>query len=248
MTTLSIKTLADTNLRLTIDDRVYYFNPMTEEERREEADADAIFVLEAGELIQKHDPALSSGEAYELKNGIRLFQKPSSELWCSQSFKRHLEQRISEARAGKSRFPGEKEFYSSLAGKLHWLHPQHTIAGEGFTIRLLEFTQQPLFPARKSGLLIAIQEKNFLIASGAVCEADYTAAAVPTLELLVLDLDVPIGRVDALVDFIQFLKPGKLFFKTPGFRKKLFANLLEKLEALVPETEVIRQKHFQMTV
>jgi len=248
MTTLSLKVIPDGNLRMTIDDHVYYFNPMTEEEEREEADADAIFVLEAGELAHGNDPEQSSGEAYELKNGIKLFQKQSSEIWCSASFKRHLEQHIDDARAGKCRFPSQKAFYSSLVGKVHWLHPQHTLQREGCTIRLHEFTQRPLFPARKSGVLIAIEEKQFLVASGSACDSDYTTSAVPKLEMLILDLDVPMEQTDALAAFIQFLKPGKLFFKTQGFSKKLLARLLEKLEALAPETEVIRQKHFQMTL
>ncbi|HYO55730.1 hypothetical protein [Archangium sp.] len=248
MTALSIKLISDSNVRLTIDDHVYYVNPMTEEEKREEADADAIFVLEAGELAHKNDPTQSSGEGYELKNGIRLFQKPSSEIWCSQSFKRHIEQRIADARAGRCRSPGEKEFYSSLVGKVHWLHPHHVIVREGFTIRLLEFTQEPLFPAQKSGILITIQEKSFLIASGSACKADYTASAVPKLEMLILDLDAPEEQTDSLAAFIQFLKPGKIFFKGYVFRKKVLAALLEKLKELAPETEVIRQKHFRMTL
>ena len=248
MTALSIELISDSNVRLTIDDHVYYVNPMTEEEKREEADADAIFVLEDGELAHKNDPTLWSGEGYELKNGIRLFQKPSSEIWCSQSFKRHIEQRIADARAGRCRFPGEQEFYSSLVGKVHWLHPRHVIVRAGFTIRLLEFTQEPLFPAQKSGILITIQEKSFLIASSSACKADYTASAVPKLEMLILDFDVPKEQTDSLAAFIQFLKPGKIFFKGYVFRKKVLAALLEKLKALAPETEVIRQKHFRTTL
>lgn len=248
MPTLSITVIPDNNLRLTIDDHVYYFNPMTEDEEREKADADAIFVLEAGELAHKTHPAQSSGEAYELENGIRLVQKPSSEIWCSRSFKQHLEQRIDEARAGRSRFPGQKELYASLAGKLHWLHPQHVIAREGFTIRLLELTRKPLFPSQGAGILFTLGEKNVLVASGAACNADYTTSAVPGLELLILDPDVPKEQAAPLVAFIQFLKPRKLFLKPQGVRKKLHAELLEQLKARAPEIDVVRQKHFQMTL
>lgn len=248
MTTLAIHVGSDSNLRLTVDEHVYYFNPMTEEEEREQADADAIFILEAGELAHPIEPAQWSGEAYELKNGIKLFQKQSSELWCSQSFKRHLEQRIVDARAGSCRFPGEKEFYSSLAGKVHWLHPQHVIQREGFTFRLLEFTQQPLFPARKSGVLLTIKEKDFLIAYSAACASYDRSAAMPRLELLVLNLDGPTNQADCVAAFIQFLKPQKVFFRNQGFKKKLLTALLEKLEVLAPRTEVIRQKQFHMTL
>jgi len=248
MTTLSIHVSSDSNLRLTVDDHVYYFNPMTEEEEREEADADAIFVLETGELVHPIDPTQSSGEAYELKNGIKLFQKQSSEIWCSQAFKRHLEQRIADARAGRCRFPGEKEFYSSLAGKLHWLHPQHLIQREGFTFRLLEFTQQPLFPAQKSGVLLTIKDKDFLIAHSSACAAYDRTAAIPRLELLVLNLDAPADQADSVAAFIQFLNPQKLFLRDLGFKKKLLTALLGKLEVRAPRTEVIRQKHFHMTL
>jgi hypothetical protein len=245
---LSIKVIPDNNLRLTIDDHVYYFNPMTEDEELEEADADAIFVLEAGELAHKDNPAQSSGEGFELENGIRLFQKPSSEIWCSRSFKQHLEQRIADARAGRCRFPGQKEFYLSLAGKVHWLHPQHLIAREGFTIRLLEFTQKPLVPAQGAGILITIGEKNFLVASGAACHADYTTSAVPRLEMLILDPHGPKEQTAPLVAFIQFLNPRKLFLKPQGLRKKLHAELLEQLKARAPEVDVVSQKRFQMAI
>lgn len=248
MTTLSIKLIPDSNLRLTIDEHVSYFNPMTEEEEQEEADADAIFVLEAGELAHQTHPEQSSGEGYELENGLKLFQKQSSEIWCSQSFKRHIEQRISAAKAGKCKFPGQKEFYSSLAGKVHWFHPRHVIEREGFTISLLEFTQKPLFPAQRSGVLITIGEKKFLIASGSACEADYTTSTMPELELLILNLDVRLEQTASLAAFIQFLRPRKLFLKPHGFKKKLLAGLLEKLKALAPEIEVISQKQFQIHV
>jgi hypothetical protein len=248
MPTLFIKVIPDNNLRLTIDGHVYYFNPMTEEEAREEADADAIFVFEAGALAQKNNPAQSSGEGYELENGIRLFQKPSSEIWCSRTFKQYLEQRIDDARAGRCRFPGQKEFYSSLAGKLHWFHPQHVIAREGFTLCLLEFTQKPLFPAQGSGILITIGEKNFLVASGSACNADYTTSVVPRLEMLVLDPDVLKEQTASLVAFIQFLNPRRLFLRPHGSRKKLHAELLEQLKARAPEIDVVSQKHFQMTI
>jgi hypothetical protein len=248
MTKLSLQLLADSNLRLTVDEHVSYFNPMTEEEKREEADADAIFVLEAGALAHTIDPTQLSGEAYELEQGIRLFQKPSSEIWCSQSFKRHLEQRITDARAGRCKFPGQKEFYSSLEGKVHWLHPRHVIQREGFSIRLLEFSQEPLFPAQKSGILVTIQERCFLIANGSACQSDYRTSVVPRLEALILDLDVPKEQTEALAAFIQFLKPGKLIFKSLAFKAKTYAPLLGRIEALVPETEIIRQKHFQMTL
>ncbi|HEX8705810.1 MAG TPA: hypothetical protein VF815_43650 [Myxococcaceae bacterium] len=237
MTVLSIELIPDSNLRLTVNGHVYYFNPMTEDEKREQADADAIFILEAGE---------SSGESYELENGIRLFQKESSEIWCSQSFKRHLEQRIQDARAGRCRFPGEQEFYSSLAGKLHWLHPQHIIQQEGHTLRLHEFTPEPLFPAQKSGILITVNEKNVLIANGSASKTYSTDSAVPELELLILDLNGPMEKAGTLAAFVRFLKPGKLLLKTHGFRKKLLAELLEELKARAPETQVIRQKHLQL--
>jgi hypothetical protein len=248
MPALSIKVIPDNNLRLTLGGHVYYFNPMTEEEEREEADADAIFVLEAGELAQKNDPAQSSGEGYELENGIRLFQKPSSEIWCSRSFKQHLEQRIDEARAGRCRFPGQKEFYSSLAGKVHWFHPKHVIAREGFTLRLLEFTQKPLFPAQGSGILITAGEKNLLVASGAACTSDYTTSAVPSLEMLILDPHVPKEQTAPLLAFIQFLNPRKLFLKPHGLGKKLHAELLEQLKARAPQIDVVSQKHFQLAI
>jgi hypothetical protein len=248
MPTLSLQVISDNNVRLTIDGHVHYFNPMTEDEEREEADADTIFVLEAGALTPKNNPAQSSGEAYELENGIRRFLKPSSEIWCSRSFKQHLEQRIDDARAGGGGPPDQKAFYSRLAGKLHWLHPQHVIVREGFTLRLLELTQEPLFPARGSGVLITLGEKNLLVASGSACAAEYTTSAVPRLELLILDPDVPKEQATRLVAFIQFLNPRKLFLKPHGAGKKLHAELLEQLKARAPEIDVIRQKHFQMTV
>lgn len=248
MTTLTLQVVADSNLRMTIDGHVSYFNPMTEEEKREEADADDIFVLESGDLVHKFEPPQSSGEGYELENGIRLFQKPSSEIWCSPSFKRHLEQRMADAKAGRCKFPGQKEFYSSLAGKVHWLHPHHIIQREGFSIRLLEFSQKPLFPAQKSAILVTIQERCVLIANGSACQADYRASVVPPLEVLILDLDVPTEQTEALAAFIQFLKPGKLLFKSLAFQKKRLAALIARLEVLAPQTEIIRQKNFQMSL
>ncbi|GMT99142.1 hypothetical protein KH5H1_32610 [Corallococcus caeni] len=248
MPTASIKVIPDNNLRLEIDGQVYCFNPMTEEEVREEAEADTIFILEGGALTQKHDPAQLSGEAYELENGIKLLQKPSAEIWCSRSFKQHLEQRIDDARAGRCRFPGQKEFYSSLAGKIHWLHPQHMIVREGVTLRLLEFTQQPLFPAQKSGVLITVGEKNLLVANGSACNADYTTSAVPRLEMLILDADVPKEQATPLVDFIRFLSPRRLFLKPQSVRKKLHTELLEQLKSRAPEIEVVSQKKFQLSL
>ncbi|MFP2899835.1 hypothetical protein [Corallococcus sp. 4LFB] len=46
MPTASITVIPDNNLRLELDGQVYCFNPMTEEDEREEADADTIFILE----------------------------------------------------------------------------------------------------------------------------------------------------------------------------------------------------------
>lgn len=247
MPTVSIHVIPDSNLRLEIDGHVSCFNPMTEELTREESDADVIFVLESGELTQRHAPTQSSGEAYELENGIKLLRKPSAEIWCSRSFKQHLEQRIDDARAGRCRFPGQQEFYSSLAGKVHWLHPQHVLAQDGFTVRLLEFTQEPLFPAQRSGVLISLGENHLLVANGSACNGDYTGAAVPPLELLILDPDVPKEQATQLVNFIRFLRPAKLFLKPRIAGKKLHAELLEQLKDRAPWLEVIRQKKLQLT-
>ncbi|MGE6759066.1 hypothetical protein ACQKGO_13685 [Corallococcus interemptor] len=248
MPTVSIKVLPDSILRLEIDGRVYGFNPMTEEHTRAEADADLLFVLESGELKHGVDPTQPSGETYELENGIKLLRKPSAEIWCSRSFKEHLEQRIADARAGRCRFPGQKEFYSSLAGKVHWLHPQHVLVHEDVSLRLFDFTPQPLFPARKSGVLISLGDKNLLVANGSACEGDYTGAAVPPVELLILDPDVPKEQATRLVDFIRFLRPTKLFLKPRLAGKKLHAELTEALKTRAQGLELIRQKALQLTL
>ncbi|NOJ96323.1 hypothetical protein HMI51_25720 [Corallococcus coralloides] len=247
MPTVSIKVIPDNTLRLALDGHVCCFNPMTEEEEREEADADTLFILESGEPTQKQGPSALSVEAYELENGIKLLRKPSSEIWCSRSFKQHIEQRIEDARAGRCRFPGQKAFYSSLAGKVHWLHPQHVLDRNGFSLRLIEFTQQPIAPARRSGVLITLGERNLLVANGSACEGDYAGATVPELELLILDPDVPKERATQLVKFIRFLRPARLFLKPRSVGKKLHMELLEQLKSQAPEIEVIRQKALQLT-
>jgi hypothetical protein len=66
--------------------------------------------------------------------------------------------------------------------------------------------------------------------------------------MLILDVDVPLSQTESLVSFIQFLKPGKLFLKSYGFNKKWLAALRERLEALTPEIELIRQSRFRMTL